>query len=781
MTRRDVIRAGCGVFLFNAQQRAATPETAPLAVDVQPFCADVRRVIEAMDYLGVPFASDDSIRLNSAVRGAPDPQIVVDIAGILDRYTLFNVAINPESRVSAVRGAANAVLNEGGWSIFLIKVLNKSGMTGVLGTSSPEALPDSAHAPGSGITATGVVPPGASRPVQTITSADVSDRWLAMEMFNGPPLAPELSGLELEYRILQLYSRDAGKREAEFFFSAGPTTADLGFRDSVPVVFTCLPAVPVTFSIRDANGSPSVASILIADQQGRIYPCPAKRLAPDFPFQKQIYRASGNSVPLFPGAFTITSSRGPEYLPKRQIFRVGRESKAQLDIELERWIDPAKYGWYSGDHHIHAAGCSHYNTPREGVLASDLVQQVRGEGLHVGEILTWGPDWYFQKQFFSGHIDNLSNDDVLIRYDVEVSGFPSSYWGHLVLLRLQSQDYPGANRIEDWPTWNLPILKWAKSQGAVTGYAHTGHGLLTEASELPNYSIPSFDDNGANEFLVDVTFGLVDFLSAVDTPAVAELNIWYHALNCGFRIPIAGETDFPCLFETVGAGRSYVHLNSRPTGDAGYQAWIEGMRHGSSYVSDGYSHILEFSVEEGKLSELPKEIQLAEPGRVSVRASIAAYLPEKISGKAAAIRQSKSDMAPYWHIERARIGNSRKVAVELIVNGEARASKLMEADGLPHELSFEAMIDRSSWLALRILSSCHSNPIYVQVSRKPVRASARSVTWCRDCIAAAWKRLGGRIAAVDQGNARAAFRHADEYFARLLSHRETGSVPLSSG
>jgi len=32
------------------------------------------------------------------------------------------------------------------------------------------------------------------------------------------------------------------------------------------------------------------------------------------------------------------------------------------------------------------------------------------------------------------------------------------------LLNLKQQDYPGAKRIEDWPTWDLPIFRWAKSQ-----------------------------------------------------------------------------------------------------------------------------------------------------------------------------------------------------------------------------------------------------------------------------------------------------------------------------
>ena len=48
-----------------------------------------------------------------------------------------------------------------------------------------------------------------------------------------------------------------------------------------------------------------------------------------------------------------------------------------------------------------------------------------------------------------------------MRYDVEVSGFPSSHAGHLVLLRLKDQNYPGAKELEDWPTWDLPILQWA--------------------------------------------------------------------------------------------------------------------------------------------------------------------------------------------------------------------------------------------------------------------------------------------------------------------------------
>ena len=70
-------------------------------------------------------------------------------------------------------------------------------------------------------------------------------------------------------------------------------------------------------------------------------------------------------------------------------------------------------------------------------------RHILGEDLDVGCVLSWGPCWYAQKQFFDGKIHPLSTSDYLMRYDVEVSGFPSSHAGHLCLLRLKEDDYPG--------------------------------------------------------------------------------------------------------------------------------------------------------------------------------------------------------------------------------------------------------------------------------------------------------------------------------------------------
>lgn len=771
MTRRDLVKCGM-VYTGIASLANSTQTTAlPIGVDVQPFCHHTRRLIEAMNSLGTPLRERDLSALFLLLEHSDNSTTVADIQRILDKYVLLDVRINPESRVSVTRGIVVPELVQHGWSVFLVKVENESGVTARLRAASPQALPDSGQAPASQITATGIVPPGSSRPVHSISDADVMDRWLQLEMFDKPPLVPDLSGLAVEYRIIELYSRDAGAREAQISFDVGPATQDIGFRNSYPVLFHCQAARAVQLSIRDSDRSVATASLTITDAQGRIYPARAKRLAPDFPFQNQIYRADGQAVLLPAGTYTVIAERGPEYLRQTIQLTVRNQDQQKAQIDLKRWIDARQFGWYPGDHHIHAAGCAHYNTPTEGVLPADMAPQLRGEGLCFGEILTWGPCWYYQKGFFRGRIDPTSDTKSFLRYDVEVSGFPSSYWGHLVLLGLKEEEFPGAKEIEQWPTWNLPILRWAKAQGAITGFAHTGHGLTVSSTALPNNLIPEFNDNGANEFLIDVTHGVVDFLSAGDTPIAAELNIWYHALNCGFEVPIAGETDFPCLFEKVGIGRSYVYLPVAPSGDSGYRQWIDGLKHGRSYVSDGRSHILHMSVEGCKLQGEDHHVKLEKPAIVRVSGTVAAYLPKDHQQQADGTGVNDHT---YWHIERCRIGNSRRVPVELVVNGRPAAVREVEADGSQQSLTFETPIRESSWVALRILGSSHSNPIYISVQGRPIRASRSSVQWCIDSITAAWQRLGPRIAAHHQSEAKSAREHALKTFSQIMS--ETNSA-----
>src|SRR5204862_2038980 len=175
----------------------------------------------------------------------------------------------------------------------------------------------------------------------------------------------------------------------------------------------------------------------------------------------------------------VQYGRGPEYRQLRRDVIVPSRSSAEVEVKLDRWINPMDYGFYSGDHHIHGAGCAHYSSPTEGVTPEDMFLQVNGEGLNVGCVLTWGPCYDFQRRFFTPDVQKLSEPLSVMKYDLEISGFGSQALGHVCLLNLKEQTYPGSEgtKTKGWPTWTTPLMKWAKQQGAVTGYAHSANGL----------------------------------------------------------------------------------------------------------------------------------------------------------------------------------------------------------------------------------------------------------------------------------------------------------------
>jgi len=741
---------------IRSQHRHDSQESGP--VELQPFIAQIKRVVEAMDYLGEPFSAADKQQLERAFNEADRSGAVGQIERVLDQRVLLRVSINPESRVSVARGLASPSLVEKGWRSYLVRVRNDAGTTAQLRVASPNALP---------VYARSKTFVGTPYPQQTISPREVENRWLELAMYDKQPLEPQLSGLSREYRIIQLYSRDRGRREAQISFNVGQGTQDIGFRNDVALLFNCLPSTPVTLRILDHDSTPTTASLIIRDQQDRIYPAKTKRLAPDFSFHPQIYRVSGEHILLPPGTYTVESWRGPEYLRQQQTLTVDKNGKNQeWTLRLKRWIDLASMGWYSGDHHIHAAGCSHYEAPTQGVLPEDMIRQIKGEGLNIGAVLTWGTCYYYQKQFFEAKVNKLSTAENLMRYDLEVSGFPSSFNGHLTLLGLKEQDYPNTKTIEDWPTWDLPILKWAKAQGAVVGFAHSGWGLEVKTDKLPNYEMPAFDGIGANEYIVDVTHDAVDFISAVDTPSIWELNIWYHTLNSGFRTRLSGETDFPCITpHRVGLGRSYVQLD----GSLDYNDWVSGVRAGRSYVSDGNSHLINFRVNDLLVGSNGSELKLRNAQTVRVSAKVAARLePQPVNS----LRDKPYYEQPYWDLERARIGASREVPVELIVNGEPVATKKIIADGTMRDLTFDVPIERSSWIALRILHSSHTNPIFVTVDGAPIRASKRSAEWCLRAVDQCWSQKAAQISARERPAAEKAYEHARQVYRKIIAESD---------
>ena len=805
----------------------ALADEAPLVtVEGQPLASNVQRLLRAAEAAGQPIVVQQPEALSTAI----ERQDGAEIQRQLDPLVLAVISISPEERVSATRGPAAARLQQGGYQMAVLKIINHSTSTGRLNVTSPQA---------------GAVYAGASalslqRQRQTElgrqqNEGQSKDRFLDLQLVDQPPMTRQLSGLAVEYVLLLLASAEAGKREAVLQFDLGDDTADLEFRNEVPVLMEVQPAVPVRLTIADDDGRRGIARLEFRDAQGRVYPLQSKRLAPDFFFQPHIYRRDGETVLLPPGQFHVQCSRGPEYHVQRRTLQVTPGGDNRFEVRLQRWIDPAARGYFSGDHHIHAAGCAHYTSPTEGVSPEDMYRQVQGEGLNVGCVLTWGPCYEYQRQFFQASAVSLADPQTLLKYDLEISGFGSQALGHVCLLNLQDQTYPGSDGTKEkgWPTWTTPVMRWAKQQGGYAGYAHSASGLKIDppsatawllktldrdgsqtlsadeavrgllplrfasmdtnqdgtlddvemdaahaaaAQQLPNLAIPEMNGVGAMEICVSTVAGVCDFISAMDTARIQEWNTWYHLLNCGFPLKVSGETDFPCMSSRrVGQGRVYVQLpRDEPLR---FDRWCEGLAAGRSYVSDGYAHALRFTVND---TAPGGGVQLNKPATVTVVAEIA-FAPEiprdVIYGTASTGggRAMVGDTVQRYTDRNAAWQRGAKRQIELIVNGKPVAQREMIGDGKTHRLEWQVPIDRSSWVAVRHFPQLHTNPVNVIVAGQPIRASRSSAQWCAAMTRRLWHNRQQRIADDERDAARQAFDEALTVLERIADEAPQGS------
>jgi hypothetical protein len=792
-----MIRLSLALFALFAVAGAARAADVPIIADVegQPLAANAGRLLTALETLGAPLPEDATKALKKAI----EDKDAKKVQELLDKHVLFAITINPEARLKVAKGPGSTTIQQAGWTPVVVKVMNDSTAKKQLRIMSEQAGP---------------VYSG-DRRVDKNPKDDpkIVQRFLGLEVYTAPPMTDTLSGLKVEYAIALIYSSESGKREATIGFDIGQGNQDLGFRGETPVLFEVRPAIAVKVKVTDFDGKPTTGRFTITDATGHVYPPQAKRLAPDFFFQRQIYRHDGGTILLPPGKFTVQYGRGPEYALKPMSFTVPADGKAPLlDVKLERWVNPADYGFFSGDHHIHAAGCLHYTNPTEGVLPEDMYLHVKGEGLNVGCCLTWGPCYDYQRKFFEPKPWQRSEPFTILKYDVEVSGFGSQALGHVCLLNLRDQTFPGSDgtKTKGWPTWTTPLMKWAKDQGAVTGYAHSGNGLdvylkddiaakrllaaldknndglvskdeakaarwplpepfatidtngdgdlslaeLAKSTEktknlLPNLNVPEMNGIGAQEICVTTAMGVCDFISAMDTARVPEWNCWYHIMNCGFPLKASGETDFPCISGSrVGQGRVYVYLGKK-TDMVDYALWCKGIQQGRSYVSDGYAHALEFKV--GDTAPGFGDVKLDVPGKVKIAAKVA-------FAKDVALGTAPGAQPP--------TGTVRKL--ELVVNGKVVQSKDIPADDKTHDVTFDLQVDKSSWVAIRHFPQMHTNPVNVIVGGKPIRASKASAQWCIGVIEQLWKVRGPGIKAEERGEAEKTFQKALEMYKKIV-------------
>ena len=203
LTRRcRMVVWGAVVLLAGVSSFAAEPWPTVAAVERQPLLAQAHRLVDALERLGSPLSPEARDQLAGFESLEDDAAVTRGIESILDPLCAVAVGVAKDGPPTvAVRDAGVPLaLVEQGWRTVLVKVVNPLEMRARLRVGSPQARP-LPHAP----------------------AADVPQRWLGLSAFEGQPFTPTLSGLPLEYRIVELWAKTAGDRTATLEFSTPPT------------------------------------------------------------------------------------------------------------------------------------------------------------------------------------------------------------------------------------------------------------------------------------------------------------------------------------------------------------------------------------------------------------------------------------------------------------------------------------------------------------------------------------------------------------------------------
>ena len=100
------------------------------------------------------------------------------------------------------------------------------------------------------------------------------------------------------------------------------------------------------------------------------------------------------------------------------------------------------------------------------------------------------------------------------------------------------------------------------------------------------------------------------------------------------------------------------------------------------------------------------------------------------------------------------------------------SSTRVVADGALHDVAFDVPVDGSSWIALRVLGSAHTNPIFVLIGERPIRASRRSAEWCLRAVDQCWSQKSRRLGGALRDEVAGAYEHARSRYGQILTESE---------
>lgn len=380
------------------------------------------------------------------------------------------------------------------------------------------------------------------------------------------------------------------------------------------------------------------------------------------------------------GVVRILAEKGPEYAPLRREVTLG-PGQISLRLAIERWIDLRAQGWYSGD------------TRATELAPHAALLEGSAEDLAVVNLLALDrppqgdrPPALPNLLAFSGTQPSLQLPGCVVAVNT-LNHHP--VLGTMALLNCHRPVYPlrfGAP--DDRDDWS--VMDWCEQ-------CHRKRGLVVWP-DLPRLT----SEQPQGEALAALILGQVDAfeVSRFADPEPEVLGLWYQLLDCGLRLPLVGGSGKNSNALPLGRVRTYARL--QPDEELSYGAWIEAVRAGRTFVTNG--PLLFLTVDE----QIP-----------------GAVLSAPSEGRTVRVRMEAHSVVPFEQLE-------------LLVNSRVQASKTASGNRLSAVMETEVPLKESAWLAARCWSSeqllggdgqcvyAQTSPVYVAVEGKPLRLCAET-------------------------------------------------------
>ncbi|MCI0621254.1 MAG: CehA/McbA family metallohydrolase [Acidobacteria bacterium] len=413
----------------------------------------------------------------------------------------------------------------------------------------------------------------------------------------------------------------------------------------------------------------------------------------------------GAEIDLPPGQYTFLARKGYEYKTIQKEVQISPEGQQSVALTLRKFADFEAKGWYPGDTHLH------FPDP-QGVR-----YEMECEGLRVCSLLLLksgfkdpprpGDGHFWNVEHFTGKLSPVSNSEHVIKVGEE---FRHGLLAHLIFQNLKSIVWPvstGGLRESGAGGYDWPLMFHAsgdaRSQGAVVTWAHWPYPSLEAPLDIALGQIDSLDLlTTGSPFEHHPELVEIYKMQGASVYSMPPIEVYYHYLNCGFRLAASSGSDKMGLNPPIGSARTYV----KTQGPLSYDSWVDGIRKGRTFITN--YPLLEFSVN----GKEPGDSLSIQPGKAQL-----------------SVRARAVSLEPYQ-------------ALEILYNGEV--IRKVRPSGENHQSVLDETIDveRGGWIAARAHGPkmleygrtwwrmpvfAHTSPIYIDMGGRaaPAAESAR--------------------------------------------------------